>query len=101
MAKKARVLELEGIYYPVKVKIVSSRTLARVLKGAMGAYVSSENTIYLDNSLNQKELLHTALHELVHSAIHHTSRLSEEEICDLYAGWMIRLLGITDISELK
>ncbi len=95
---------VQGVLHPIKVKMLSHKYIQKILaekdEVVAGGYVPAENTIYIDREQNAAAILHTLLHEMIHAAIHHTSGLDEEAICDAYAAWLMRLFKITNVEDL-
>lgn len=92
---------IQGPFYPVRLKLVSKRTLMKLWgknEVLLGMYDGDTNTIYIAEGQTPERQLHTLMHEIVHMLIDQTSNLDEDAKCDVIGSWLIRHL---DISNLK
>lgn len=100
---KERVTQLyiECSAHPVRVKLVTKAYLYKVAGGPANGYFSSENnTIYLNKSFAELELVHILLHELKHAYDYQTQELTEEGKADAFGALLIKLFTLKNIKDL-
>lgn len=98
---------IEGVFHPLKVKLITQRSLNKKFKSSIrkdevleGLYDQHDNTIYVASDLTAEQQLHIFGHELVHYLDDITHRCDTEARCDAIGGWFVRILKNKPLMEL-
>lgn len=64
-----------------------------------GYFDSEKNTVFVTHEQTPERAVHTFFHELIHYQEAETSRLTEEDRCDLIGSYLMKLTGTTNLEE--
>lgn len=102
--KRAFTKKMYGALHELTVKGLSHKRIQKILADknevVAGAWVPSENTIYLDYEQTEQQLAHCLLHEWAHAFFSQTETLDEEARCDIMAAALMKVFKVTNIKQL-